>query len=66
MNRKPVVEVRGGSTVVPKVIMEEEEQGGSGIGTELYRLCTEVYLHVTFLCYMFYYYDSLTISIYLP
>jgi hypothetical protein len=46
--------------------MEEEEPGESGIGTELYRLCTEVYLHVTFLCYMCQYYASLTISIYLP
>jgi hypothetical protein len=59
---KPEVEV----VEVPKVITEEEEQGESGIGTEQYRLCTELYVHVTFLCYMFQYYASLTVSIYLP
>jgi hypothetical protein len=59
---KPEVEV----VEVPKVITEEEEQGESGIGTEQYQLCTELYVHVTFLCYMFQYYASLTVSIYLP
>jgi hypothetical protein len=61
------VEVRACLVEVPKVIRKKNKVSESGIITELhseYRLCTELYLHVTFLCYMCQYYASLTISIY--